>query len=75
MQLAGTQNASAFYDELVSRVRGWLIAPAEEQRVKLRTTKKVYSGGEAVRFVAQVYGADLSPRDDASIALREPRQG
>ncbi|HEY3294234.1 MAG TPA: vWA domain-containing protein [bacterium] len=70
MQLAGTQNASAFYDELVTRVRGWLIAPAEEQRVKIRTTKKVYSGGEPVRFVAQVYGADLAPRDDASIALR-----
>lgn len=70
LRLAGTQSASAFYDNLVSRVRSWLIAPAEEQRVKIRPSKKVYSGGEEVRFMAQVYGADLSPRDDASIELR-----
>jgi hypothetical protein len=69
LQLAGAKNASAFYDDLLTRVRGWLVAPAEQQRVKIRTTKKVYSGGERVRFVAQVYGADLSPRDDAVIEL------
>ena len=70
LQLAGTQNASAFYDDLLSRVRGWLVAPAEEQRVKIRTTKKVYSGGEPVRFTAEVYGADLAPRDDAGVEVR-----
>jgi hypothetical protein len=70
LQLAGTQAASAFYDELTTRIRAWLIAPAEEQRVKIRATKKLYTGGERVHFVAQVYGADLSPRDDASIELK-----
>ena len=59
-----------FYDELISRLVAWLIAPAEEQRVKIRTTKRLYSGGEKVQFVGQVYGSDLTPRDDATINLR-----
>jgi len=70
LQMAGNQNSSAFYDELLTRIRGWLVAPAEERRVRIQTTKKVYSGTEPVRFVAQVYGANLAPRDDASITLR-----
>jgi hypothetical protein len=69
LQLAGSTNAAAFYDDLMSRLRGWLVAPAEEQRVKIRSTKKLYSGGERVRFIAQVYGADLSPRDDANLNI------
>jgi hypothetical protein len=69
LQLAGHQAASAFYDQLISRLRGWLVAPVEEQRVKIRTSKKTYSSAEAVRFNAQVYGGDLAPRDDAALAL------
>jgi hypothetical protein len=70
LQLAGNQSQAAFYDQVISRLRGWLIAPAEEQRVKIRASKKLYSGGEPARFSAQVYGANLEPRDDASIDLR-----
>ena len=60
----------SFYDQLISRLVAWLIAPAEEQRVKIRTTKRMYSGGEKVQFIGQVYGSDLAPRDDATINLR-----
>jgi hypothetical protein len=70
LQMAGNTNAAAFYDDLMSRLRGWLVAPIEEQRVKIRTVKKLFSGGERVRFVAQVYGADLSPRDDAVVSVQ-----
>jgi len=70
LQLAGHQAAAAFYDQVISRLRGWLVAPAEEQRVKIRTSKKMYSSAEVVRFNAQVYGADLAPRDDAALDLR-----
>jgi hypothetical protein len=62
--------ASEFYDDLISRTVNWLIAPVEEQRVKVTTSKKLYSGGESVRFIGQVYGTDLKPRDDAAIDLR-----
>jgi hypothetical protein len=60
----------SFYEQLIPRLVSWLIAPAEEQRVRIRTTKRLYSGGERVQFVAQVYGANLAPRDDATINLR-----
>ena len=70
LQLAGNQTNAAFYDQVISRLRGWLIAPAEEQRVKIRSSKKLYSGGEYARFSAQVYGANLEPRDDAILDLR-----
>ena len=70
LQLAGNQTASAFYDQLMARLRGWLVAPAEEQRVKIRTSKRMYSSAEVVRFSAQVYGADLAPRDDATLDVR-----
>jgi len=55
---------------LISRLRGWLLAPAEERRVKIQTSKKTYSSAEVVRFNAQVYGGDLAPRDDATLGLR-----
>lgn len=59
-----------FYDQLLPRLVSWLIAPAEERRVRIQTTKRLYSGGERVKFAAQVYGADFIPRDDAAINLR-----
>jgi hypothetical protein len=70
LQLAGNQSAAGFYGQLMSRLRGWLVAPSEEQRVKIRTSKRLYSSAEVVRFSAQVYGADLAPRDDATLELR-----
>ncbi|MBI5059269.1 VWA domain-containing protein [candidate division KSB1 bacterium] len=69
LQLASGGNAATFYDELMSRTVKWLIAPAEERRVIIKTAKKLYSGGERARFIAQVYGSDLQPRDDATIDL------
>lgn len=70
LEMANSTNSSGFYNDLVTRVCAWLIAPADQQRVKIQTTKKLYSGNEKVRFIAQVYGADLTPRDDAVIDLR-----
>jgi hypothetical protein len=70
LQLASGARGANFYDDLMSRLRAWLVAPTEEQRVKIRTTKKLYSGGEKVRFAAQVYGDDLAPRDDAQVDVR-----
>lgn len=68
--MADEREAAGFYNDLISRTVSWLIAPVEEKRVKVTTSKKLYSGGEKIRFSGQVYGTDLSPRDDASIELR-----
>jgi hypothetical protein len=69
LQLASGGNTASFYDQFIGRVVKWLIAPAEERRVIIKPSKKLYSGGERVRFTAQVYGADLQPRDDAAVDL------
>jgi uncharacterized membrane protein (DUF373 family) len=69
LEMASTGSASGFYSDLMSRTTAWLIAPADKQRVRIQTAKKLYSGGERVRFTAQVYGADMSQRDDAAIDL------
>jgi hypothetical protein len=68
--MANEADAAGFYESLLGRLVSWLIAPVEEKRVKITTTKKLYSGGETVRFVGQIYGPDLKPRDDADIDLR-----
>lgn len=69
LQLAGDPAAAGFYGDLLERLRAWLAAPVEERLLRIRTTKRLYSGGEAVRFTAQVYGPDLTPRDDATLTL------
>ena len=68
--MADESENAGFYEDLFSRTVSWLIAPVEEKRVKITTSKKLYSGGEKVRFTGQIYGTDLTPRDDASIELR-----
>jgi hypothetical protein len=68
-QLAATPTAAGFYEQLNRRIVRWLVAPADEKRFVVRTNKKLYSGEEKVHFSAQVYGADLQPRDDALIEL------
>jgi len=58
-----------FYPELLTRLSSWLLAPADEKRVKITTDRKVYSEGETVHFQGQVYGADLAPADDATVLV------
>ncbi|MCB1059523.1 MAG: VWA domain-containing protein [Calditrichaeota bacterium] len=67
--LAKNPAASQFESELFSRLSAWLLAPTEEKQVKLSTDKKVYSTGEPVRVQGQVYAADLSPINDASVLV------
>ncbi len=69
LQMARNGTGAEFYSSLVTRLASWLIAPAEAKRVVIRSNKKLYSGGEIVTFQAQVYGMDLSPRDDAVVTL------
>lgn len=72
--LARSPQASVFQRELLSRLTAWLLAPTEEKQFILSTDKKVYSTGEPVRMQGQVYGADLTPVNDASV-LVEVKQG
>ncbi len=74
--LGMAKNAQAvnFQREFLSRLTAWLLAPSEEKQFTLSTDKKVYSTGEVVRMEGQVYGADLTPVNDAAV-LVEVKQG
>ncbi|MBK6767226.1 MAG: hypothetical protein IPG71_13315 [bacterium] len=67
--LAKSANGADFYVDLIGRLSSWLLAPADEKRVKITTDRKVYSEGESVHFQGQVYGADLAPADDATVLV------
>lgn len=67
--LAKSESGNGFYADLLARTSSWLLAPTDEKRVKITTDRKVYSEGETVRFQGQVYGADLTPADDATVLV------
>jgi hypothetical protein len=68
--LARDERAASFHDELLGRLTRWLVSPSEEKRVRIAPNKSLFGGGERVVFQAQVYGADLAPRDDAAVSVR-----
>ncbi len=67
--LAIDKRGAAFHDELISRLTRWLVSPLEEKRVRITTNKSLFSGGDRVFLQAQVYGADMVPREDASVMV------
>lgn len=75
LQMAGNPGAAGFYKDLLERIRAWLEAPVEERLLRIRTSKRLYSGGEPVRFTAQVYAPDLTPRDDVMLTLHVTAAG
>ncbi|MCB9391199.1 MAG: VWA domain-containing protein [Calditrichaeota bacterium] len=67
--MAKHESGHGFYSELLSRLSSWLLAPTDEQLVKISSDKKVYSEGETVRLQGQVYGEDLAPEDNAKVLV------
>ncbi|MCL4304434.1 hypothetical protein KJZ99_00790 [bacterium] len=67
--LAKNERGRQFYADLLSRISSWLLAPTDEQRIKITADKKIYSEGETVRFQGQVYGEDLAPTNDATVLV------
>lgn len=68
--LSKDKRGETFYNALINRLARWLISPIEEKRVRITPNKSLYSGGEHVFFRAQIYGSDLTPRDDAATVVR-----
>jgi hypothetical protein len=48
----------------------WLTADNDQKTVRIRTNKKLYSGGERVEFIAQVYDAAYTPLDNAEVRVK-----
>jgi len=68
-----TKNLTLFDNFIVSSVR-WLNAPEDQKKVKIKTSKKVYSSGEIVEFSAQVYDESFNPVNDAEVKVKVSNQ-
>lgn len=48
----------------------WLTAREEEKQVRFTPTKEIFTSGEPVEFIAQVYDAKYSPVDNAEVKIK-----
>ena len=63
------KNLNLFDDFIVSSTR-WLNAPDDQKKVKIKTSKKIYSSGEIVEFTAQVYDESFNPVSEAEVKVK-----
>jgi len=64
-----TKDLSLFDNFIFSSAR-WLNAPDDQKKVKIKTSKKIYSSDELVEFSAQVYDESFNPVNDAEVKLQ-----
>ncbi len=63
------KNLTLFDNFIISSSR-WLNAPDDQKKVKIKTSKKIYSSGEIVEFSAQVYDESFNPVNDAEVKIK-----
>jgi hypothetical protein len=59
----------ALFDNFIFSTARWLNAPDDQKRVRIKTSKKLYSSDEMVEFSAQVYDESFNPVNDAEVKL------
>lgn len=64
-----TKNLTLFDNFIFGSTR-WLNAPEDQKKVKIKTSKKIYSTGETVEFSAQVYDDSYNPVSDAVVKVQ-----
>lgn len=65
----GTANATDVLSVLLNNSSKWLSTDDDERKVRIRTSRSFYAGGETVSFQAQVYNDAMVPVEDASITV------
>jgi hypothetical protein len=56
-------------EDFVSNSLRWLAVSDEEKQVRIVTSKQIYSLGEPVRVLAQVYDESFNPLSDATVTV------
>ncbi|HCY76271.1 MAG TPA: hypothetical protein DHV28_10150 [Ignavibacteriales bacterium] len=64
-----TKNLTLF-DNFIFGITRWLNAPDDQKKVKIKTSKKIYSSSELVEFSAQVYDDSYNPVSDADVKIQ-----
>ena len=63
-----TKDLTLFDNFIFSSAR-WLNAPDDQKKVRLKTSKKIYSANEIIEFSGQVYDESFNPVNDAEVKL------
>jgi hypothetical protein len=58
------------FDVFFKNAFRWMSVNQNNKNVRIRTNKKLYSNGESVEFIAQVYDASFNPVDNASVTVK-----
>jgi len=64
-----TKDLTLFDNFIFSSAR-WLNAPDDQKKVRIKTSKKIYSSDELIEFSAQVYDESFNPVNDAEVKLQ-----
>ena len=63
-----TKDLTLFDNFIFSSAR-WLNAPYDQKKVRIKTSKKIYSTNEIIEFSGQVYDESFNPVNDAEVKL------
>lgn len=58
------------FDNFIFSSARWLNAPDDQKKVRIKTSKKIYSSGELVEFSGQVYDDSFNPVNEAEVKLQ-----
>ncbi len=64
-----TKDLTLFDNFIFSSAR-WLNAPDDQKKVRIKTSKKIYSADELIEFSAQVYDESFNPVNEAEVNLQ-----
>jgi len=64
-----TKDLTLFDNFIFSSAR-WLNAPDDQKKVRIRTSKKIYSTNEVIEFSGHVYDESFNPVNDAEVKLQ-----
>lgn len=58
------------FDRFILNSVKWLNAKDERKQVRIATSKKIYSAGEVVQFIAEVYDESFNPVNESEVKLK-----
>lgn len=58
------------FDRFILNSVKWLNAKDERKQVRIATSKKIYSAGEVVQFIAEVYDESFNPVNNSEVKLK-----
>ncbi len=57
------------FDNFISQSVKWLSSKSEYKQVSIKTTKRIYSIGEPIEFIAKVYDETFDPLENADVKI------